>query len=111
MRYGRAALMAGLALGLAGARVLAADAPAAPAAPPPGKGLDLINERCGFCHSTAQVFASRKTQPDWAATVQAMADRGAEVSPDEQKVIVDYLSKNYAAPPGAPSAPAPAPHP
>jgi hypothetical protein len=30
-----------------------------------------------------------------------MADRGAEVSPDEMKVIVDYLSKNYAAAPGA----------
>jgi cytochrome c5 len=93
-----------VALSLIAMRALAADPPATsatPAAPPPGPGLDLINQRCGFCHSTAQVFTQHKSADAWAATVQAMADRGAEVSPDEMKVIVDYLSKNYPAAPGA----------
>lgn len=75
---------------------------AAVAAPPAGPGLTLINNRCGFCHSTAQVFSQRKTPAAWAATVQSMADRGAEVSPEEQKTIVDYLAKNFAAPADAP---------
>ncbi|PZU59145.1 MAG: hypothetical protein DI547_07925 [Sphingobium sp.] len=80
---------------------------AAPGVPPPGPGLDLINERCGFCHTIGQVFQTRRSEADWAVTVQGMADRGAEVSPDEIRVITAYLAKNYAAPPGTPSAGAP----
>ena len=78
-----------------GARALAADSPAAP---PPGAGLDLINERCVFCHNSAQIFSQRKSAPAWAATVDQMASRGAEVSPEEMKTITDYLAKNYGAP-------------
>src|SRR5205823_14992217 len=78
----------------------------ATAAPPAGAGLNLINERCGFCHSTAQIFSARKTPAEWAATVQSMADRGAEISPDEQQVIVAYLAKNFAS--GSSSTPPPA---
>ncbi|HTG38336.1 hypothetical protein [Sphingomonas sp.] len=76
------------------------------AAPPAGPGLDLINERCGFCHSTAQVTSVRKTPGAWAATVQSMIDRGAELEPEEQQVMVDYLAANLAAPGGdAPAQP------
>lgn len=84
-----------------------AAASATPAAPPPGPGLDLINERCGFCHTIGQVFQKRRTPADWSATVQGMADRGAEVSPEEIKTITDYLAKNYAAADGAPAGGAP----
>ena len=99
-----------LALSLMGAGALAQQAPAAGAAtPPPGPGLDLINERCGFCHTIGQVFQKRRTEADWAATVQGMADRGAEVSPEEIKTITAYLAHNYALAPSAPgAAPAPA---
>jgi hypothetical protein len=93
-----------LAVSLIGMRAFGANPPiaAATGTPPPGPGLALINERCGFCHSTGQVFAARKSQGEWTATVQSMADRGAEVSPDEIKVIADYLGTNF----GAPAAPA-----
>ena len=90
-----------------GARALAADPPAA-AGPPPGPGLDLINQRCIFCHNTAQIFAQHKSPAAWSATVEQMANRGAEVSPEEMKTIVDYLAKNYGAP-AAPADAAPAP--
>lgn len=76
------------------------------AAPPPGPGLDLIKERCGFCHSTAQVTGVRKTPAAWAATVQSMIDRGAELEPEEQKVMTDYLAANLAGPDAAAPAPA-----
>jgi len=97
-------------LAIFGARALAADA--TPAAPPAGPGLDLINQRCVFCHNTVQVFSQRKTPEAWSATVEQMANRGAELSPEEMKVIVDYLAKNYGAAetPAASPAPAPAPH-
>ena len=85
-----------ISVAIIGARALAADPPAA--APPPGPGLDLINQRCIFCHNTVQVFSQRKTAEAWSATIEQMANRGAEVSPEEMKVIVDYLAKNYGAP-------------
>jgi len=99
-----------LPLAIVGARALAADTPA-PAAPPPGPGLELINQRCVFCHNTAQIFSERKPAAAWSATVEQMANRGAEVSPEEMKVIVDYLAKNYGAPTeSAASASAPQQH-
>jgi len=94
-----------------GARALAADPPAAAASPPPGPGLDLINQRCIFCHNTAQIFSQRKTPEAWAATIEQMANRGAEVSPEEIKVMADYLAKNYGAPAAAAAAPPAPPQP
>jgi hypothetical protein len=67
--------------------------------PPPGPGLDLINERCGFCHTTAQTLDVRKTPEKWAETVQSMIDRGAELTPEEQELMVQYLATNRAADP------------
>jgi len=87
-----------------GARALAADPPAA-AAPAAGPGLDLINQRCIFCHNTAQIFSQHKSPAAWSATVEQMANRGAEVSPEEMKIIVDYLAKNYGAPAAAEASP------
>ena len=82
----------------AGTALLGAVALAAqqPATPPPGPGLDLINERCGFCHTTNQVFTAHKTAAEWPALVQSMIDRGAELSPEEQKAVSDYLVANVA---------------
>ena len=48
-----------------GARALAADPPTA-AAPPSGPGLDLINQRCIFCHNTAQIFSQHKSPEAWS---------------------------------------------
>jgi len=86
-----------------GARAIAADAPVSP----PGPGLDLINQRCVFCHNTVQIFSQHKTPEAWSETVERMASRGAELSPEEMKTIEDYLAKNYGAPAQAPAANAP----
>lgn len=72
----------------------AAPSVAVPGAPPAGPGLDLINERCGFCHTTAQVFVE-KPAGEWAVVVQSMIDRGAELEPAEQKTVTDYLNAHY----------------
>lgn len=69
---------------------------AQPQALPPGPGLVLINERCGFCHATTQATGVRKTREDWGAVVQSMVDRGAELTPEEQAVVTDYLATNNA---------------
>jgi hypothetical protein len=81
---------------LIGASAFASQQPPAAAPPPPGPGLELVNERCGFCHTTNQVFAARKTAAEWPGVVQSMIDRGAELSPEEQKTMTDYLAAHFA---------------
>lgn len=95
-----------LALSLVAGHALAGDQPAAPAsapaatasAPPPGPGLDLINQHCKFCHATSQVFMKKRSPEEWDAVIQMMIDRGAEVSPEDTKVIMDYLTAHYGTP-------------
>lgn len=69
--------------------------------PPPGPALDLINERCSVCHSTADIFAQRKGPDDWAQTVDFMVERGAQLSPEETDKVIEYLSTNFAPAPAA----------
>jgi hypothetical protein len=66
-----------------------------PAEPPPGPGLDLILRSCVGCHDVYMITAKRKTPEEWATVVGLMADRGAEVTPDEMQIIEDYLSQNF----------------
>jgi hypothetical protein len=68
----------------------------APAEAPPGPGLELIQRSCVGCHDLYIVIQKRKTPAEWANTLGLMADRGAEVTPDEMKVIEDYLAHNFA---------------
>lgn len=111
-KLGLSLVMIGAA-GTLGAAALAAGS-TAQTPPPPGPGLDLIKERCGFCHTPNQALGVRKTPADWAIVVQSMIDRGTELTSEEQKVVTDYLATNMAltgAAPGAaaavpPSAPA-----
>ena len=82
---------------IAGATLHAAPTvPAAtPAAPPPGPGLVVINERCSGCHTPATVFGQRRSADEWESTVQLMVDRGADLSPDDVTLVVGYLAQNY----------------
>jgi hypothetical protein len=65
--------------------------------PPPGQGLDLIQRSCVNCHDISIITAKRKTRDEWAQILGLMADRGAEVTPDEMQIIEEYLSQNFSA--------------
>ncbi|MDE1918271.1 MAG: hypothetical protein KGJ57_20780 [Sphingomonadales bacterium] len=94
-----------LAVSLVAGHALAGDQPAMPVPmpapgaaslePPPGPGLDLINQHCKFCHATSQVFMKKRSPEEWDAVIQMMIDRGAELSPEETKVVMDYLTAHY----------------
>jgi hypothetical protein len=66
-----------------------------PGDPPPGEGLDLIQRSCIGCHDIYMITSKRKTPDEWSVTVGLMADRGAEVTPDEMRIIEEYLSQNF----------------
>jgi hypothetical protein len=62
---------------------------------PPGPGLELIQRSCVGCHDIYMITTKRKTPDQWATTVGLMADRGAEITPDEMQIIEEYLSQNF----------------
>ena len=66
-----------------------------PPEPPPGPGLDLIQRSCVNCHDIYMITAKRKTAQEWATIVGLMADRGAEVTPEETRIIEEYLARNF----------------
>ena len=92
-------ILSSISLALVAGRLVAQT----PATPPPGPGLSTIQERCAACHSTATVFNQRRSADDWAATVQIMVDRGAELSADDQSAVVGYLSEHYGVNPTPPA--------
>jgi cytochrome c oxidase cbb3-type subunit 3 len=60
----------------------------------------LILARCSVCHSADLITQQRLPRERWEATVDKMKHWGAEISQDEQILLVRYLSARYH--PGAP---------
>ncbi len=78
---------AGAAL-LAGAVVAAQDAPA-------DKGEQILNTSCLACHDLRPVQVTALDKEGWKGVVEAMIDRGAQVSEPDTPVLVEYLAKTY----------------
>ena len=55
----------------------------------------LIQRSCVSCHSSDTITGKRKSPEEWLATLGAMADRGANVTPDEMRLIAEYLIRTY----------------
>ncbi len=58
-------------------------------------GATLLEERCSTCHGTDKVTQASKTQEEWEQTVTNMVEKGAELTAEEQEVLVAYLAENY----------------
>ena len=61
-----------------------------------GNGEALLNDRCTKCHSLDRVTSAKKSAGDWEKSVSRMVGKGAKLTSEEQKVLVDYLAKTYA---------------
>jgi hypothetical protein len=72
--------------------------PAVEVEPTPGEatGLDgatILTEKCdGVCHSLERVEAEELDAVGWAAVIDDMIARGADVSDDEAAALAEYLS-------------------
>jgi len=62
---------------------------------PAGDGRDLFMNTCGECHEAAIVTDMRQSQEQWKSVVASMVDRGAAISADGQKAIVEYLTAHF----------------
>jgi mono/diheme cytochrome c family protein len=86
--------MKGLALLLTAASALAAAQNL-----PPGKARALVAAACGECHALDVVTAARAPRARWQAVVEEMVKDGAKVTKAQIPLVVEYLARNFPAPP------------
>jgi mono/diheme cytochrome c family protein len=66
----------------------------------PGRGMVL--SKCFQCHTDAMFRDQRQDRRAWEATVYRMVGRGALWTPDEIKLMADYLGTEYGTAAAAP---------
>jgi hypothetical protein len=54
-----------------------------------------MQDRCSVCHSLDRVISAHHTAAEWKVTVDRMVNRGAQLTPQEEQTLIDYLAKNY----------------
>lgn len=67
---------------------------------PPGEGRDIVAQTCSQCHSLTALTQLREGRAAWRHQIYDMIERGAQVSPAEIDVMVDYLGTHLG--PGIP---------
>lgn len=104
MQKGKFSVWAAVAIIVAGTFFLACAGPASPetaetvaeaGASTGGEGEILLQGRCTKCHDLARVERASKTRDEWQQTVERMVGKGADLSADEQALVVEYLAKTY----------------
>lgn len=55
----------------------------------------LVAAKCGTCHPLANLQAAKYDEAGWAAAVDRMVGKGAQINADQKKAVVAYLAKTY----------------
>jgi len=61
----------------------------------PGPGSELTQAKCAICHEIGYVTRAPQSRAQWEEVMRVMVERGAPMTPDEIKVITDYLATYY----------------
>ena len=64
----------------------------APAADP---AAQLLSSACTGCHSVARIQTKKADEDEWSVIVDRMKGKGAELSDEETRALVEYLAKTY----------------
>ena len=59
------------------------------------KKPELIESKCSACHGTSVVYAKKRSADDWERVIFGMKGRGMVVTPEEEKAIMEILTKQY----------------
>jgi len=60
---------------------------------PAGPNRDLVARVCQSCHDLSMVFdTGGLSRADWAGVVEEMTTYGLSATPDEKRLIVEYLA-------------------
>jgi hypothetical protein len=69
--------------------------PPKPVSLPDGHGKELVETHCGLCHDLERVATGKRAKRDWPVIVNNMVAWGAPASPEDAKIITDYLTANF----------------
>lgn len=64
---------------------------------PQSEGLDLVLRACTKCHELGGLSAYKGywNRDQWKEMVVGMVKNGAELLPEEQEVVADYLTRHF----------------
>ena len=62
---------------------------------PDGPNESLVAAKCGGCHEVSVATGNRFSLPDWRTKVKIMIGQGAQVTPQEMDLIVNYLNTYF----------------
>ncbi|MGR9105958.1 MAG: hypothetical protein ACU843_03410 [Gammaproteobacteria bacterium] len=64
----------------------------------PAPGYLKIRKECTSCHSEKLITQNRASREGWTETIRWMqaTQHLRDFSPEEEKIILDYLEQNYA---------------
>ena len=63
---------------------------------PDAPGKDVTVRACGLCHEAKRAASVRLTKDGWAEVIEGMMKRGAPLSAEDFKIVLEYLSTNFA---------------
>lgn len=61
----------------------------------PGPGSELTQAKCAICHEIGYITRAPQSRAQWEEVMRVMLERGTPMTPDEMKIITDYLATYY----------------
>lgn len=62
---------------------------------PAGNAKAIVETACTACHAITLITGAGHTPEDWKLLVERMVSAGAEVSKDQEPMVIDYLAKAF----------------
>ncbi len=62
---------------------------------PDGPGRAIFVGNCAACHSMDLPLNMRQSEAQWNATISEMVSYGAQITPQEQEILVKYAAKHF----------------
>jgi len=59
-----------------------------------GRRYEIIENKCGLCHSASIVYEKKRTESDWNLVIFGMKARGLVLSEAEEKELKKILSQS-----------------
>lgn len=79
-----------------------ASGPGAPQSDTVDRGEQILSGRCTACHDLRSVQVQALDKDGWTRMVDTMIEKGAELTPDETPILIDYLVGNHGPLPDGP---------
>ncbi len=58
-------------------------------------GASLVQVRCTACHPIDRIMGAHYSTTEWKSIVDQMIANGAQLSPEEESVVVQWLAAHY----------------